>query len=302
MKIENHIKTEALSADKQSYSVPKQFDRNARLFGSEPLRKLNDSHVMIIGLGGVGSFATEAIARSGVGRLTLIDFDEVCITNVNRQLHAMSSTIGCSKAQLMAERARLINPQARVDHLHIFFDKSTAGEILAEKPDLIIDCIDNVTAKLYLLATCIFREIPVVTSLGASGRVDPSQVRYSELRKTKNDPLAKAIRKNLWQHHKINLKRVSNLIGVFSEEPLILPDPDYKSSLCGEECVCPNSLNTHHTCSKRNVIWGSAVFVTSTFGMVAASLAIRYLTGDKTISLKPVLKVLPDDDEPIIPV
>lgn len=276
------------------FIVPPQFERNARLFGAEATEKLHDSHVMVIGLGGVGSFAAEAVSRAGIGRLTLIDFDEVCITNVNRQLQATTQTVGKSKAELMAERARHINPSARVEFHHKFFDKNTASELLASEPDLILDCIDNVTAKLFLIATCIHRQIPIVTSLGASGRLDPTQVKFAELRKTRYDPLAKAIRKNLWQQHKINLKRVSNLIGVFSEENVVTPHTDYISELGGGECLGAKKPAG----AGCKIVWGNAVFVTSVFGMVVGSLAIRYLCGDKEINLKPSLKFLPGDDLP----
>jgi len=278
--------------------VPKKFDRNARLWGSIGVERLAKSHVMVLGMGGVGSFAVEGLARSGIGRLTLVDFDDVCITNVNRQLHALPSTVGRSKSELMAERTRVIHPSGQTEALHEFYEARTSAAILARKPDLIVDCIDNVTAKLYLLATCIFQKIPIVTCLGASGKVDPTKVAYGELRKTHDDPLAKAIRKNLWRAYRINLQRVSNLLAVFSDEKAILPDPVYKSSLCGIECVCPNSANQHHTCAERNIIYGSAVFVTSMFGMTATSLAVRFLVGDPAVSLTPTLLPIPGDDPP----
>ena len=116
-----------------------------------------------------------------------------------------------------------------------------------------------------------------------------------------NDPLAKTIRKNIWRRYQINLKRVSRVFAVFSDETPIPPNPEYKSSLCGTECVCPNSANQHHTCAKRHIIWGSAVFVTSVFGMVAASLVTRFLIGDPEIDLRPEMKVLPGDDPVIDP-
>ena len=222
----------------------------------------------------------------------------MCITNINRQIHALTTTVGAGKAQLMAERVRLINPNTQVEHIHEFYEADSSSGILARNPDLVLDCIDNVTAKLHLIVTCIFQQIPIVTCLGASGRYDPTRIKFAELRKTANDPLAKAIRRSLWKNYKINLKRVSNLIGVFSDEDVTLPDPDYKSSLCGTEYLCPNSSNQHHTCAKRNIIWGSAVFVTSAFGMVAASLAVRFLTGDPAICLTPEMKFLPGDEIP----
>lgn len=291
----NSILDSAVS-DSENFKIAKCFDRNARLWGISGAKRLLASRAMIIGLGGVGSYAVEGLARAGIGHFSLVDFDEVCITNVNRQIHAHSSTVGFSKAELMAQRVRMINPDASIDARHAFFEDKTADEILSYRPDIIIDCIDNVTAKLHLLVTCILREIPVITCLGASGKIDPTRVRVAELRKTYEDPLAKMIRKTLWSKYRVNLKRVSQLMAVFSDETPIQPDPDYKSSLCGTTCVCPNSLNQHHTCAKRNVIWGSAVFVTSVFGMVAASLVTRFLLGDREINLRPVMKVLPGDE------
>ena len=286
-------------AEVKAFQIAKCFDRNARLWGTTGARRLSESRVMIIGLGGVGSYAAEGLARAGVGSFSLVDFDEICITNVNRQIHAHSATVGLSKAELMAQRIKMINPEASITVRQAFYEDKTADEILSDKPDVILDCIDNVTAKLHLLVTCILREIPVVTCLGASGKIDPTRVSFAELRKTYEDPLAKMIRKTLWTKYRVNLKRVSQLIAVFSDETPIQPDPGYKSSLCGTTCVCPNSANQHHTCAKRNVIWGSAVFVTSVFGMIAASLTTRFLLGDMDVNLRPVLKVLPGD-EPVL--
>ncbi len=278
--------------------VPKWCDRNARLFGVEGVARLAAAHVMVIGLGGVGSYAVEGLARAGVGRLTLVDFDEVCVTNLNRQCHALPSTIGRSKAELMAERVRAINPGARVEAVHAFYEAKTAPAFLDRRPDVIVDAIDNITAKLHLLATCIFRAIPVVTALGASAKLDPTRVRVADLRKTHDDPLAKTIRKNLWRVYEINLKRVSHLHAIYSDEDVILPDPSYRSSLCGFECACPNQANQHHTCARRRIIYGTAVFVTSVFGMTAAGLVTRFLAGDARIDLRPTFKVL-DGDAPL---
>ncbi len=280
--------------------IPKRFDRNARLWGVRGVDRLARSHVMVLGLGGVGSYAVEGLVRSGVGRLTLVDFDDVCVTNVNRQLPALPSTVGRSKAELMAERAKAINPHVQVEPVAAFYEAKTAATMLGRAPDVIVDCIDNVTAKLHLLASCIYHRLPCVTSLGASGKVDPTRVRYTDLRKTHDDPLAKTIRKFLWRVYEINLKRVSHLMAIFSDEEPLRPDPEYTGSPCGgAECVCPNSTNQHHTCSARNIIWGSSVLVTSMFGMTAASLAVRYLAGDETVRLMPEVKVL-EGDEPLI--
>jgi len=281
--------------------VPKCFDRNARLWGAPNAGRLAAARVMILGLGGVGSYAAEALARAGVGTMLLVDFDQVCITNVNRQLHALPSTVGRSKVELMHERLHLINPEASVEHIEAFYEAKTSASMLAWKPDVIVDAIDNVTAKLHLLATCILRGVPIVTSLGASGKTDPTRVRFADLRKTHEDPLAKTIRKNLWRVYRINLKRVSSLMAVFSDETPVPPSSEYTSSLCGLTCVCPNSKNQHHTCARRHVIWGSSVFVTASFGLTAGSLVVRFLTGDPAVSLQPTFKVLEGDDPPIDP-
>ncbi|HNV70925.1 MAG TPA: ThiF family adenylyltransferase, partial [Candidatus Ozemobacteraceae bacterium] len=133
--------------------VPKRFDRNARLWGVRGVDRLARSHVMVLGLGGVGSYAVEGLVRSGVGRLTLVDFDDVCVTNVNRQLPALPATVGRSKAELMAERVKAVNPLVQVESVAAFYEAKTAAAMLGRAPDVIVDCIDNVTAKLHLLAS-----------------------------------------------------------------------------------------------------------------------------------------------------
>jgi len=152
--------------------VPRRFDRVARLIGGGGLAVLARSHVAVFGLGGVGSYAVEALARSGVGRLTLADFDDVCITNVNRQLHAFPATVGRAKSELMVERVRAIDPHIVVEGYREFYDELTSERLLAGNPDVVIDAIDNVTAKIHLLATCVKRGIPAISSLGAAAKLD----------------------------------------------------------------------------------------------------------------------------------
>src|SRR5690606_12201471 len=152
----------------------RRFDRTARLIGESAMERLARSHVVVFGMGGVGSYAAEALARSGVGRLTLVDHDKICVTNVNRQLHAMKGTLGKFKAEVMAERLRLINPDARIEPVNAFYEAATADEMLPESVDFVVDAIDNVKAKLHLLARCVERKIPVVSSMGAAGRLDPT--------------------------------------------------------------------------------------------------------------------------------
>ena len=164
------------SNEKESrYEVHRRFDRMARLVGEPALQRLFSAHVMVLGLGGVGSFAAESLVRSGFGRVTLVDFDKVCVTNANRQLQAIKGNIGRSKAVTLAERLCLINPEASVQPIVQFYSVATSVELLSLNPDYIVDAIDNMTAKCHLLATCRARSIPVVTSLGAAGRLDPSR-------------------------------------------------------------------------------------------------------------------------------
>ena len=177
--------------------IHRRWDRFVRLMGHEGVLRLLSSHVTIFGLGGVGSYVAEALARSAVGRLTLVDFDDVCLTNVNRQLQAFPGTVGQSKAALLAERVRAIHPEAWVDPVQAFYDASTSAALLTPRPDFVVDAIDNVTSKVLLLETCLTQGIPVISITGAGARLDPTQIRVDDLSRTKVDPLARVLRKEL---------------------------------------------------------------------------------------------------------
>lgn len=256
-----------------------RFERCTRLFGSEGMKKLAASRVTVFGLGGVGSYAVEGLARSGIGDLTLVDFDLVCVTNINRQLHALTGTVGQSKAELMGRRVLEINPHIKVRTFAEFYDKNTSDRLLAPCPDVVIDCIDNVTAKMHLLATCAGQGIPVVTSLGSGAKLDPTRVRIVRLTETHTDPLGRALRKNIRRKHKVTDEHLDRVVAVFSDEPVVPPITDHGGVVCGVDCVCPNSGNAHHTCSRRHVIHGTAAFVTAVFGMAAAGAAVHILLG-----------------------
>src|SRR5205085_147463 len=152
-------------------------------------KRLMDAHVMVIGLGGVGSWAAESVMRSGVGEITLVDFDEICVTNFNRQLHALQGLVGSQKTDVMAARMKQINPQARVNSIPMFYNADHCAQIFERRPDYVIDAIDNVTAKCHLLAFCRAEGIPVVTSTGSGGRMDPTQIKVADLSHTTVDPL-----------------------------------------------------------------------------------------------------------------
>lgn len=262
-----------------AYRLHRRFDRIGRLVGDEGMRTLLGSSAMVIGLGGVGSYAAEALARSGVGRLWLVDFDRVCITNSNRQLQAMKGEVGRYKADVLAERLARINPQARVEPVRAFYNAATSARIFAERPDIVIDAIDNLTAKCHLLALCRAEGVPVITSTGASGRMDPTQIRTGDLAETRIDPMAASVRKILRQEHAFPRKGAFGIPAVYSLEPIAAPIELHYDEGKGFRCVCPGGKNDLHSCEERRVIYGTAAFVTGSFGNACAGLAVRALVG-----------------------
>lgn len=269
-----------------------RFERSMRLLGSAAMQKLADSHVAVFGLGGVGGYAVEGLARVGVGCLTVVDFDRVCITNINRQLQALSDTVGQSKADLIGARIKAINPNAKVRICSEFYNKDTSASLLAPRPDVVIDCIDNVTAKMHLVATCVAKDIPVVSTLGAGARLDPTCIRVLPLTESHTDPLGQALRKHIRRKHDVTEKQLARVVAVFSDEEVRRPITDHGGVVCGVDCVCPNADNKLHTCKRRHIIYGTAVFVTSAFGMAAASAAVRMLLGMSPFSPVPEFSVL----------
>lgn len=262
-----------------AYRLHRRFDRIGRLVGDTNMARLMGARVMVIGLGGVGSLAAESLARSGVGHLTLVDFDKVCITNSNRQLQAMKGTIGKFKAQVLAERLQLVNPQATIVPRCLFYNRETADALLDERPDWIVDAIDNVTAKCHLLAQCRARGMRVVSSTGASGRMDPTALRVVDLAETRIDPLAHAVRKILRQQYDFPAEGPWGIPAVYSTERPSEPVDLHYDGGHGFRCVCPGGTNPHHSCEERNVIWGTAGFVTGSFGMSCASVVVRSIVG-----------------------
>lgn len=262
-----------------AYRLHRRFDRMGRLVGDEAMERLFAAHVMVVGLGGVGSFAAESLSRSGIGRLTLVDFDRVCVTNSNRQLQALKGNVGKRKADVLAERLRLINPQAVVDPLCRFYDAETAASILAAAPDFVVDAIDNVTAKCHLLATCRRLGIPVVSSTGASGRIDPTSVRVCDLADTAIDPLAQEVRHILRRKYDFPATGPFDISAVYSTERPRHPEELHYDDGEGFRCVCPGGKNDQHSCDERRLIYGTASFVTGSFGLSCASVVVRRLTG-----------------------
>lgn len=266
----------------EDYKLHRRFDRIGRLVGDHGMAKLFRSRVAVIGLGGVGSFAAEALVRSGIGHIDLVDFDMVCITNSNRQLQAMKGTIGKAKCDILADRLSQVNPKAQVNAVQYFYNDRTSEKLLnpENQPlDFVVDAIDNVTAKCHLLARCRELGIPVVSSTGASGRIDPTAVETADLAKTKVDPLARDVRKILRTQYGFPTgKKKFGITAVYStEEPAQPLELTYDNGE-GFRCVCPGGSNGMHSCEHRSVIYGTAGFVTGTFGLVCASVVVRALT------------------------
>ncbi len=256
----------------------RRFDRAARLLGDEGIAKLGTATVTVFGVGGVGSFAAEALVRSGVGRVILVDYDRICVTNVNRQLHAMKGTLGKPKAEVMAERLRLINPDAVIEARGEFYAAETSARLLVPEPDVVIDAIDNIAAKMHLIATCVREKLRCVSAMGAAARLDPTQVRVADLSETKVDPFARDLRRNLRRKHALDCSKRVGVWAVYSEEPPLAPQAlEYDDGAF--RCVCPGGMNGVNDCEHKNRVEGSIAFVPSVFGMTMASVAVKLLAG-----------------------
>lgn len=251
---------------------PRRFERNHRLWGLSASEALSRAHVVVFGLGGVGSWAAEALARGGIGHLTLVDFDRVCPSNSNRQLPATEATFGRYKAEVVAERLRDINPEARIDALPERYEAASADRLLPKDGvDFVVDAIDNVTAKIHLLARCVELGLPVVSSMGASARLDPTLVRVTDLYDSHTDQFAKDIRKFLRIKHGVaaTTERTGILAVWSTERPR---DPLVE----GEEQAAERTQGG----AWEKQVNGTAAFVTGTFGLVAAGVVIRSLIGE----------------------
>lgn len=257
------------------YVLHRRFDRMGRLVGDEKMEKLLATHAMIIGLGGVGSWAAESLARSGIGRITIVDFDEICITNANRQLHALQGMVGKKKAEVMGERLKKINPQAHIEIIPMFYNEDNSHEILAHNPDYIVDAIDNLTAKCHLISTCRKVGKKIITSGGSAAKLDPLRIKLVDLAETDVDPMSHQVRKILRSRHGFPEGKFFGIPCVYSDEPPMTPFELHYDLGQGFQCVCPQGQNNLHSCEHRNVIYGTASFVTGAFGLAMASWVVR---------------------------
>lgn len=247
-----------------------RFSRTEILIGPEGLQRLHGSTVAVFGLGGVGSFAAEALCRAGVGRLVLVDFDDICLTNVNRQLHALDGTVGRAKVQVMAERLRLINPQADIVPHKDFYEAANSDFLLSGGHDYVVDAIDHITSKLHLIRSCKERGLPIVSSMGAANKLDPARIRVADIAQTSTCRMAKVVRKLLRKQGIKNGVKVVYSTEEYREQAM--PDAG-----CRSDCICPNKEEQRFSCEHRRTILGSISFIPSIFGLTMAGIVVNDL-------------------------
>ncbi|MDD5859346.1 MAG: tRNA threonylcarbamoyladenosine dehydratase [Eubacteriales bacterium] len=246
-----------------------QYSRTTLLIGPKAIETLHNARVLIFGVGGVGGYAIEALARSGVGHMDLVDDDMVCLTNLNRQLLALRSTIGHKKADLAKERVHDIDPKIEVNVFHTFLLPDNADEFDFSKYDYVVDAVDTVTAKIEIIMRAKAAGVPVISCMGCGNRLDPTQIHVSDIYKTTMDPLAKVMR------HEMRKRRVRHLLCVWSSEKPIRPDAENDDDNCRTHCVCPPGQT--RSCSVRRDIPGSSAFVPPAAGLAIASTVVREL-------------------------
>ena len=244
-----------------------------RLYGADGQNRLARAHVCVVGVGGVGSWAVEALARTGIGTLTLVDLDDVCISNVNRQLHAVTGEFGRPKVEVMASRVRLIQPDCQIHALQSLFTATTAADILAAKYDGVVDAIDQTPMKALLIARCRALAMPIVTTGGAGGRRDPTALRVADLARTSHDGLLAATRKLLRDEYDFPRDPKANfgVDCVYSTESQVFPTAD--GSIC--ETREPGA-NLRLDCRSG---YGTACFLTGAFGFAAAAQMVKIISG-----------------------
>jgi len=250
--------------------MPHAFSRTEMLIGPENLKKLRESKVAIFGIGGVGTFAAEGLARCGIGSFVLIDSDDVCITNINRQIHATTKTIGKAKVEVMKNRILEINPEAEVITYKELYNSESAERLLSHDYSYVVDAIDMVSAKLDLIVRCKEMNIPIISSMGAGNKLNPTMLEVDDIYNTSVCPLAKVIRTELRK------RGIQSLKVVYSKEVPIKPLP--MEEKCGTDCICPNY---NKTSIKKRQIPGSISFVPSVAGLIIASEVVKDIIGIK---------------------
>lgn len=247
-----------------------QYSRTQLLLGAEAMEKLHNSRVAVFGIGGVGGYTVEALARSGVGALDLIDDDKVCLTNLNRQIIATRSTVGQYKVDVAAQRIHDIDPDIRVTTHRCFFGPETQDQFDFTQYDYVVDAIDTVTGKLALVMKCKEVGTPIICSMGAGNKMDPTRFEVTDIYKTSVCPLAKVMRTECRK------RRIKHLKVVYSKEPAMTPIEDDAIS-CKYHCICPPG--TQRKCTQRRSVPGSNAFVPSVAGLIIGGEVVKDLVG-----------------------
>lgn len=244
----------------------------ARLYGRRGLLQLQKAHVLIVGVGGVGSWVVESLARSGVGQITLVDHDDICVSNFNRQIHAIDGNVGRLKVQVLRERILKINPDCKVHEFAEMFDESSLPKIFQSNYRFVVDAIDSIQSKCLLLSYCYQKKIPVIAMGGAGGRRDPTHIRIADLSESREDALLKYVRRNLRQHFQFpkNGKKKFKIPCVYSDEKPVYFQAD--------GCVTADKPNDFLKPLDCETGFGTAVHITATFGFFAASYVVQQLT------------------------
>ena len=249
-----------------------QFSRTELMLGKEAMERLAASRVAVFGIGGVGGYTVEALIRSGIGAIDLIDDDRVCLTNLNRQLYATRKTVGQYKVDVAAERIRDINPDAKVTVYKTFYTPETAGQFDFGEYDYIVDAIDTVTGKIALAVNAEGAGTPIISSMGAGNKLDPTAFEVTDIYKTSVCPLARVMRRELKR------RGIKKLKVVYSKEPPLTPIDDMAIS-CRANCICPPG--TARKCTQRRQVPGSNAFVPPVAGLIIAGEVIKDLSSTK---------------------
>ena len=247
-----------------------QFSRTELLLGKDAMERLAASRVAVFGIGGVGGYVCEALVRSGVGAIDLVDDDRVCLTNLNRQLIATRKTVGRLKTEVMQERIWEINPNVKVQLHTCFFLPENADSFSFADYDYVVDAVDTVSAKLALVEQCAKTHTPIISCMGAGNKLDPTAFRVADIYKTRVDPLARVMRRELKK------RGIRKLKVVYSEEQPLRPIEDMAIS-CRTHCICPPGTRRH--CTDRRDIPGSTAFVPSVAGLILAGEVVKDLAG-----------------------
>lgn len=250
-------------------NVQHKFSRTELLIGCEGLEKLKESKVVVVGVGGVGSFTVEALARAGVGTIVLVDDDNICLTNLNRQIHALYSTIAKSKVEVMRDRIYDINPECIVKIFKTYVKEDNISEIIEPDTDYVVDAIDTVTSKISLIMWCKEHDMNIISCMGTGNKFDPTRFKIADIYDTKSCPLAKVMR------HELKRREVKSLKVLYSDEIPVEPRTDVVT--CKSGCIC--TKGSSNKCKFKRQIPGSISFVPSVAGLIIGGEVIKDILG-----------------------